>query len=443
MSRPADPLPDLDPLPEQFPGQGRIVLAFSGGADSMCLAWRLSRCKLDRPVSCLHIDHGLDPDSGQRASQAVELAGGLGLACRIEKVTVQSSGSPEAAARSARYAALFASLDPGETLLTAHHADDQAETVLLRLLRGSGPHGLAGIENIRQQQGRWLLRPLLNWNRATIQQALKNAGLDWIDDPANQLDHFDRNFLRRTILPSLRSRWPGADQAILRSARLSRGAAEEIDKLVADDLRAAQCAEETLDLDYLLGLSGYRQGQILQAWCLANGLSPPPGRRLDSFLEQLDPLSPDRQPELRWQDGCLRAWNHKLWMSDPEPPGPYQLDWNPAQSLTLPAGLGRLTLDGPPPGHLSENLRVCSGTTGERLKLPRREHHCRVAQLMQQAGVPPWERQNWPRIYHEDRLLAVGDRWLDEAFALKLANRQQQLQWHRVNCSDEQKNPRN
>lgn len=409
----------------------------------MCLAWQLSRRKLDRPLACLHVDHGLDPDSGQRASQAVELARGLGLACRIEQVTVHSSGSPEAAARSARYTALFASLDPGETLLTAHHADDQVETVLLRLLRGSGPDGLAGIENVRQQQGRWLLRPLLNWNRATIQQALKNAGLDWIDDPANQLDHFDRNFLRQTILPSLRSRWPGADQAVLRSARLCRGAAEQIDRLVADDLRAAHCADATLDLDYLLGQSGYRQGQILQAWCLANGLSPPPGRRLDSFLEQLDQLSPDRQPELRWQDGCLRAWNQKLWMSDAQSPGPYQLDWNPAHSLTLPVGLGSLTLDGPPSGHLSENLRVCSGTTGERLKLPGREHHCRIAQLMQEAGIPPWERQTWPRIYHQDRLLAVGDRWLDEAFALKLANRQQQLRWHRVNCSDEQKDHRN
>ncbi len=398
----------------------------------MCLAWQLSRSNISRPVSCLHIDHGLDPDSARRAKQAVDLARGLGLPCRIEQVTVQRSGSLEAAARTARYAALFACLEVGETLLTAHHADDQVETVLLRLLRGSGPHGLAGIEKVRQHQGRWLLRPLLNWTRETIQQALKNAGLEWIDDPANQLDHFDRNFLRQTILPSLRSRWPGADQAIVRSARLCRGAAEQIDKLVADDLRNAHCDEARLDLDYLLGQSDYRQGQILRAWCLANGLAPPPGRRLDSFLEQLEQLPPDRQPELNWTDGCLRAWNRRLWLSDGQRPGPYQLDWPPDQTLALPAGLGSLTLDGPA-GDLIENLRVCSGTKGERLKLPGREHHCRVAQLMQEAGIPPWERQNWPRIYREDRLLAVGDRWLDEAFARQLANRQQQLQWHRVN----------
>ncbi len=402
----------------------------------MCLAWQLTQSELTRPVSCLHIDHQLDRESHQRAARAIELAESLGLRCPIKRVTVPGSGSPEAAARCARYAALLAHLEAGETLLTAHHADDQVETVLLRLLRGSGPHGLAGIARISQQNQRWLVRPMLNWTRNRIQRTLEKAGLNWIDDPSNELEHFDRNYVRQTILPLMRSRWPGTDRAIVRSARLCRGAAEQIDQLVDKQLDKVRLNEVKLDLNRLLNHPVYLQGQILRAWCQAVDLTPPPGRRMDSFIDQLDQLAPDRQPELSWQDGCIRAWNQKLWLTNAEPIDPYNLRWQMDQTLTLPGHLGTLSLTGPPATDPAEILRVSSGQPGERLRLPGHRHHSRVSNLMQEAGVAPWERASWPRIYTDNspdkRLLAVGDRWLSADFAWQLANNQQQLHWHRL-----------
>lgn len=421
----ASPSSEIPSLPEA----GDIVVAFSGGPDSLCLLHALLEHLGPERLRCVHVDHGLDHESGARAERAAQLAGEAGTPCEVLSIEVDSGDGVEAAARHARYRALAGCMNPGDVLVTAHHADDQVETVLLRLLRGAGPDGLSGIPRRRRFAGGWLMRPLLDWTRADIEAFLRERGLEAIRDPANDLPAFDRNQVRHRLLPLIRERWAGADEAILRSARLCRGATRFIADRISADLDQAIDAHNALVLDALEGDDAWYRGEAIRRWCLRLGWSPPPGRQLDAFVEQLDGAEADRLPELRWQRHCIRQWRGRLWAQPASgAPDDWHLSWDGTDSLELPAGLGRLALagrSGPP-----LPLTVSSGRPGERLR-PGQGPSRPVKQLLAEAGVPPWQRSAWPRIHSDGRLVAVGDRWLDADFQELLDQRGQRLVWRR------------
>lgn len=420
---PADP---VDPI--ALPGRGRLIVAFSGGPDSVCLLHRLIRSGCAREIVCVHIDHGLDPASGERASMAAAIAGEMGVECRVLRVEVGKRRGPEAAARHARYAALEAQMRTEETLVTAHHADDQTETVLLRLIRGAGPDGLAGIPPTRRFGPGWLTRPLLEWTRSDIEDWLQAHRLACIRDPANECLEFDRNHLRHELLPALRQRWPGVDASVRKSARLCRGAADLLADLIDRDLVDAETGEGVLRLDRLRHDGDYYRGAAIRAWCIRQSVEPPAGRRLDAFLAQLSGAAGDRCPELRWDDAVLRYWDTRLWLELGEnPPLDWRLDWDGIDPLLLPAGLGRLELVGTRGSPLP--LVVRSGRPGEALKPSGDSHHRDCKRLLAEAGVPPWQRSRWPRVYMQDRLVALGARWLSAEFEALLHEREQSLRW--------------
>lgn len=416
--------PDLSSLP----GQGRVILAFSGGPDSVCLLHQLTRADLERELVCVHVDHGLDSESGERASRATVIAAHLGVDCRAIPVEVDTARGTEAGARRARYRAFESLMVPGDTLVTAHHADDQAETILLRLLRGAGPDGLSGIPAKRRFGPGWLARPLLDWTRSDIEDWLKRHGLDCIRDPANDCPDFDRNFLRREVLPALRERWPGADSALRRSARLCGGAAQFIDEQIARDLDRAQGCAQTLALERLSSDSDYYRGAAIRAWCIRQAVAPPPGRRLDTFLEQLSSAAGDRCPESRWDDARLRYWRQSLWLQTGEdPPRDWRLEWDGTDPLQLPAGLGVVKLTGAPGPPLE--LVVRSGQPGDSLRPAGDASGRDCKRLLAEAGVPPWQRDCWPRMWLDDHLVALGSRWLAAEFRRLLEKRGQSLVW--------------
>ena len=212
---------------ENTAGQpARFVIAYSGGLDSTALAHALSCLKREHahfaetPVVAIYIDHQLQPESSSWSEQCAENAAEFGIEFQSLSVTVQleSGKGPEASARDARYSALHATLYGGDWLLSAHHREDQAETLLLNLIRGSGPAGVAGIGDVRRFGPGWLVRPMLNVNRADILQYAIDHELKWVEDPSNADRRFDRNFLRHEVLPRLRSRWPDIAARLQRSA---------------------------------------------------------------------------------------------------------------------------------------------------------------------------------------------------------------------------------
>lgn len=426
---PAAALPPLHPDLSALPGQGRVVVAFSGGADSMCLLHQSRLVLRERGLIAIHVDHGLDRGSAARATRAVELAAAMGVDCQVERVQVRRSGSIEANARDARYRALEAHIGSDGVLMTAHHADDLAETMILRLLRGAGAGGLAGIPRVRRHASGWLVRPLLGWNRRQILRYLDDCELNWIRDPANELAAMDRNFIRHEIMPLLSGRFPGAVRALNRSARLNRAALDTLAALAEADVRATSLAGGRLDLPGLERLTPFRRAEALRRWCIDCGHPPPPGARLEEFIKQIEQASPDRRPELRWERAVLRRHAGALWLETrPESVNlPWRLGWDGRSALELPAPSGRLELSGAGP---ALDLSVESGSAGEKLRLTAGSGQRRVKDLMNEHRIPPWQRECWPRIYQRGSLVAVGRHWLDFEFAARLKDSARGLVWH-------------
>jgi tRNA(Ile)-lysidine synthase len=402
-------------------------VAFSGGPDSACLLHLLINSKIQRDLKAVHVDHGLDHGSRQRSERAELIASRMGVRCIIERVQVRRSGSIEANARYARYQALRQHMAPGSVLVTAHHANDVAETMLLRLLRGSGPAGLAGIPAQRPFGHGHLIRPLLTVQRKQIEGYLDTHGIESIRDPANDLVSLDRNFLRHEVLPLLKEHFPGFIQAFLRSANLNRSASEILEKLAVADFTRAERAGPRLELAELLNLVDFQVTEALRHWCIKHSKAPPPGPRLDEFIRQLRQADSDRQPVLDWDEGRLQRYGNCLWLQEQvSRPVEWKLSWDGVDPLELPGPAGTLLFSSPPHGL---QLRVCSGQPGERLKTGHCNGRNAVKKLLAEAGVPPWNRSLWPRIWHQDRLVAVADRWMDPRFADDLKTHGCRLTW--------------
>src|SRR5580704_2983267 len=220
-----------------------VCVAFSGGADSTALLAALVPLREPRlRVRAVHVDHQLHPDSKLWSAHCRRVARDLGVPLRVRRVDAVARGgaSPEAAARAARYAALATGLAAGEALLTAHHADDQLETVLLQLLRGAGVTGLAAMPALAPFAAGQLARPLLGIQGRALRAFVQRAGLPWLEDPSNQSEDFDRNYLRARVLPALVARWPAAAATVARGARHAAEAQWLLDELACADCGPAE-----------------------------------------------------------------------------------------------------------------------------------------------------------------------------------------------------------
>lgn len=425
------------PAPEDLPGTGRLIVAFSGGPDSTCLLHLLRTPSPARPLVAVHVDHKLDPESPERARRAREWAESRGVEFRLLAVPVEdAAGSgPEAAARSARYRALAGIMRTGDCLLTAHHADDQVETVLLRLLRGAGAAGLAGIQAVRRFGPGWLARPLLGWRRCEIERYLRSHDLGSLADPLNQDLELDRNYLRQVVLPAIERRWPGYRSAILRSAGLCAEAGTAVERQAGADFQACRgtfelTGEIVVKCAGWLKLGRFRANEVLRHWCAQKGLPVPSAKSLESFFRQCQTAAPEQAPKLDWPAACLHRFGARLWLDlKPLPADDWHLDWRPPQAIQLPHGFGCLRVGGTQDSWPRGRWRVGSGRPGEAIRLPGRDHHSPVKELLRVAGVPPWRRRGWPRIYFDGRLLALAPKWLDAEFAGLLECLAAELRW--------------
>ena len=397
----------------------RYVIAFSGGLDSTALAHALSRAAGGVPILAMHIDHGLHEDSQRWSDHCEAFATSLDLEYRSRKVTVQleSGKGPEASAMEARYTALHAELEPGDWLLSAHHREDQAETLLLNLVRGSGPAGIAGIGAIRRFGPGWLARPLLHTDRASLLEYADRHQLDWIEDPSNIDRRFDRNFLRHDILPRLQARWPDIAARLQRSATHAGEAATLLADLGAIDLESLGGHPERLPIDGLLALTPGRQRNLIRHALRLLGLSTPTALQLERILGEVLPAREDAQPHVGWPGASVRRYRNGLYLL------PEVLASTPAarpieaQSVPLGAGLGVLHFEsgakrGLSPELLERGLRLDIRQGGEEIQLYGQGHTRKLKKLLQEEGVVPWMRERLPLVYSGDQLVAVADLWV-------------------------------
>ncbi|PWB34592.1 tRNA lysidine(34) synthetase TilS [Pseudomonas sp. SDI] len=390
-------------------------IALSGGLDSTVLLHQLAELSRQHslpPLRALHVHHGLQAAADAWPAHCQHLCAQLGIPLQVIAVQVADSASLEQAARDARYAAFGAALGPGEVLLTGQHREDQAETLLLRLLRGAGLRGLTAMPESRPLGPGVLLRPLLDTPRNDLQAYAQVHGLDWIEDPSNRDTQFSRNYLRHQVLPALLQRWPQAARSLARSAAHLGEAQALLDELAAQDLALAQPLDQwpwlqlpSLQLAALRQLSPARQRNALQYWLAARTRLP--DTRHWSGWDDLRDAAGDGRPVWRLTDGELHRcgervyWLSGAWLQTPPAVQPWLA---PAQALAL-SGNGRVELSGTlPQGPLQ--IRYRRG--GEILDLPGRGRRD-LKRLLNEQQLPLFARARLPLLFQGDRLLAVAN----------------------------------
>lgn len=408
----------------------RVVVAWSGGLDSTVLVHLMQALRAAHPgqidLRAVHVDHHLQAASAVFRSHCLRVARRWRLKLSIldARVTAIRGASVEEAARNARYACWRSELRPGELLLTAQHADDQLETTMLALLRGAGPAGLAAMPATSTLGAGSLLRPLLEWRRADLEEYARRAGLPVVEDPSNAQPRFDRNFLRLQVLPVLRQRWPGAATTVARSAgHCARAAAVQLLHASRDLDAAADGAG--IELAVLRRWPEDRALAVLRAWFARNGLRSPETRHLQE-IRRMGLARSDAHPRLDLPQASLRVHAGRLLLHPPitssDAPGTApvtrpdaRLEWQWRRGpLKLPDGRS-LSVRRDRHGDLDLQALPHKVFVHFPGSAPARGRTLR--KLLQSLELPPWERGLVPLLYPADdsgRLLAVGDLWLHE-----------------------------
>ncbi len=392
-----------------------LLLALSGGVDSMVLLDLLVYAQAQPQVRfilhALHVHHGISPNADTWADVCSACCDALNVPMQVTRIQLPADNDSgiEAAARQARYHAL-SSQDANHVLL-AHHQDDQAETLLLQLLRGSGVKGLAAMG--RHDAERKLLRPLLDVARADILEYAEARKLQWVEDESNSDTHFDRNFCRHQVLPVLEQRFPAAKASFARSASHMAEAASLLDELAAID--GQRCAIGLqLDLAALTTLSMPRARNLFRWWLSQQGYAMPSTAKLDDMLSQLMGARPDAMLKVAVDSKrgiWLRRYNGMGYLEE-DRPAPFSMTWQGEAELMLSYN-SRLVFEKKMGEGLAysrlciDKLRISPRIGGERFKPDMARPTRTLKHLLQEANMPPWQRQQLPLVYCDDALAVV------------------------------------
>ena len=390
----------------------RIFVAYSGGLDSSVLLHLVAHERGCDQVIAWHVNHGLQAAANAMEQFCREQAGSLGVRVEVDRLDMSDvDGNIEAEARERRYRLFASRLAQNDLLLTAHHADDQAETFLLNALRGSGSAGLRGIATQRELGNGHLLRPLLDYSRDQLETYAREHEIAWFNDPSNSQLRFDRNYLRQQVMPVIRARWPHALGGFAMACALQAETRQVLDEVAEADFElcrrgASECID-TLDIPELLTLSPGRRNNLIRYWVRQAGFGSLPQGRLGSLLGQLEARA-DRGPRIEGSGFSIRIYDRRLFLvpENPQPAleesyvfgqqsriaiEPLQLDLSRAELLAQ-VGSDETGQE------LTIRLRRCAVPDGDRHRLKR---------LFQKHRVPPWRRDRVPQVYLDGRLVGI------------------------------------
>ena len=410
-----------------------LVVAHSGGPDSLALLLAAAQLApaMGFRLRAVHVHHGLHPDADRWADRACAQASALALPCVVLPVRVAAGPSVEAEARRARYDALASALVDDEALLLGHHQDDQAETVLLRLMRGAGLQGLAGMRAVSDWPAadgrvmpRW--RPWLGLPREALTRWLPRARAclavrteafpDPVQDPANADPRFDRTLLRHHLLPLLTTRWPSATAQLARSAAQLAGQGAALDHL-ADDWLARQLSPAgTLSLPPLAELPDVTLQAVVSRWLVRRGAPSLPVRHWPRLRDELLAGRLDAMPQLAWAGWSLRRYRDQVYLltdADVQPLPAEGAHWpDPRQPLAWAGRTWRaeelvmgLVADDP---RLLSPWRLVPRQGGERWRPVGWTHSVSVKHWCQQQGIPPWARARVVCVWAGSEVIAVA-----------------------------------
>lgn len=399
------------------------VLAYSGGVDSRVLLHLLSQ--LDLPVHAVYVDHGLQAASKNWAEHCRQTCASLNISFTVIEVNAhpQRGESPEAAARRARYQALSSLVEKNHCVLTAQHADDQAETFLLQLMRGAGAAGLSAMPFAQTFHQGWLLRPLLEFSRQNILEIAQAENLAWVDDPSNKNERFDRNYLRQKILPALTARWPQSVRTLAGAAQQQAENQMLLEVLAAQDLQQNDVGS-TLPVGNILTLDESRQRNALRYWLAQNDVRMPSRAIMQQIISQILNGREDAAAHVRWDDVELHYYHKQLYLEkQTEHDATQVLSWDGKHPLLMASLHKELILQpvknaGLKPEIGRQMLSVRFRQGGEKIRPAGRQHTHTLKNLFQQQDIPPWRRERIPLLYLDDELIAVCGYWIADAYAV-------------------------
>ncbi|MGY0614071.1 tRNA lysidine(34) synthetase TilS [Vibrio sp. FJH11] len=408
--------------------QTKVVLAFSGGVDSRLLLELLSRYQQEHAIPChaVYVHHGLSGNADDWADKCQLWAQQAGISYSVEYVHLDthSGESIELLAREARYQVLAKYIENGDLLLTGQHADDQVETFLLALKRGSGPKGLACMAESMPFSAGTLIRPLLTTRREHIESVAQSLSLEWVEDESNQDTRYDRNYLRHHIVPELSQRWPSIHQAVQRSASLCAQQEALLDELLNDVFCRALQPDLSLDIAELALHSGLARARLIRMWLARQNTHMPSQVQLGLIWNEVALAQQDANPKLKLKQGEVRRFQNKLyWVTEKPDVTDWQSKIHIDSALILPGRLGELILSSgseqptialPPQPEL---LSVTFNPEGLSAHPAARNHSRKLKKLFQEYNVPSWLRRQLPILMYQGKVVAVADLFVDKAFS--------------------------
>jgi tRNA(Ile)-lysidine synthase len=425
-----------------------IYIAYSGGIDSHVL---LHACatqpELKHKITAVYVHHGLQLKAESWAIHCQQEAEKLNVSFQLLRVNAhpKKGQSPEEAARDARYQALESLLNDGDVLLVAQHQEDQLETVLLQLFRGAGVQGLAAMPKVISFGKGKMLRPFLDISKQTIQHYAQKHGVCWVEDPTNQCDDYDRNFLRNQIVPLLKTRWASVAKTVSRSANHCANAQQLLDEIAeklltevmtSSPLKDCQSFSTSLSISKLLELDSNKQSLVIRQWFKQLNLQMPSAKFVEDIFKTVIAAKSSSNPQLKKAGVVIRRYQDNLYCSK-DLPGFKNLEglvWKQSQNQILLADnslLQRLPATSGIPVSLWQAAKVTIRYRqgGEKISLAGREGQHTLKNLFQEAAIPPWERNLIPLIFFDEELIAVADLWLSSKVQIEQSRLYYQLKW--------------
>ncbi len=427
----------------QLEKKQRLIVAYSGGLDSHVLLHGFAQLRdsLTQPfiLEALHVHHGLSDYADDWAAHCQYVCDQLSVPLTVRHVRAEMpQASLENQLRELRYQVFIKVLNDGDLLALAHHADDQVETMMLRMLRGTGPQGLAGMPSQRYLGQGMLIRPLLEHCRSELESYAQHHGLSWVEDDSNADTRFDRNYLRHEVMPKLARRWPYYRKNFFRNAQVNKDALSSLDYFLERELQPQIQANETgLDCAWLLGFPTALQINLLRSWLNIQNLPLPGYKHLQQVLTEVVAVRVDAQSLVSWPGVEVRRFQGIVYANKPLPAHDASkvYKWRLDKSLLM-AGSGLLKAE-PAVGRgvfrIDEQAEVCVRFRqgGERCKLAGRDHSKLLKKQLNSLQVPPWLRDRLPLIYVDGELAALGDVAICEGFQASEGQAGYVLSWQR------------
>jgi len=406
-----------DAFVQQLAKYQTLFVGFSGGLDSTALLHQLARHPtLSQKIHAVHINHGLSAHAAEWEQHCKQFCAKFAIALSVHHVKIDPTNNVEERARTARFVVFNSLLTPKDALVLAHHENDQAETLLLNLMRGAGVDGMAAMDPVQTLERGDVLRPFLSYSRDMMEEYVRYFDLSWVEDESNQDERFSRNFLRHQVLPLLQEKWPQAIQNIARGARLCRQALQNLEALAEMDCKRSlspnllsQAGEASLDIAPLIALPRSRMLNVLRIWIKKNGSYRPSEKTLNRLIDEVMLARVDAAPEVSFGDVVVRRFQGALYCCRSFEVKQSDIAWetfpNTIQLEALRSDLHALPSNEGFYLPSSSLIKVRFRRGGEEFRW--RGQTKSLKQLFHQWQVPPWRRDKVPLLYVNDELAVV------------------------------------